>query len=720
MRLAALLLVSTPEVYSKASAQNPEPATEPENQVLETIVVEGKRIRGTSLSDIDPELVLNEEDIAAYGAGSLGELIGLISAEVSSNRGRSSGPPIVLINGRRVSGFREVGRYPVEALARVEVLPEEVSLSYGFSADQRVLNFVLKPNITVTTLTARLASPQQGGQLTSEGTGQSLKVNGNQRLSIDASVQSQDKILEADRDIILPASTAQADFRTVAPDTLNWNAGFSAGQEIWGDAIATVSGSYEVMRAEDLLGLAPIGARQLSQNQTTENIFAGLSIASALAPSTWTLTANFNQISIDTLTDLPVFDPSEQETALRRRTSAVDLVLNQRLADLSAGPLNLTASAGWRNEQQDTKLIIPNGQVEADLSRDTFSARLSINAPVSLPRPLPGDVTFNGNADIQYLSDFDVLVNFGAGATWRPMDQLRLISSFAREEGAPTLTDLGAPLIVTPNTRIFDFQSDADAFAQQISGGNPDLLADKRYIYKLGLQWTPTETPRIQLNVDYTRSRIENEVRTFRLLTDIFEATFPDRVLRDDAGILLAFDARPVQASLSRRDAIRTFLSFSKRLKAKRVRRRGPPPKKRRRSGRPGSLRLTAVHNWTLVDRVDIAEGVPGFDFLNGASGTGLGGTPQHIIDLGLNRWNNGLGLITTLRYQSPTRVTGPMGDLSFSGLVLSNLRATYEFNYNNSRPQITDMLDQTPLNFQDELLDPFGRTFRFEIRRRF
>ncbi|MEL7452753.1 MAG: hypothetical protein AAGJ50_05205, partial [Pseudomonadota bacterium] len=398
---------------------------------------------------------------------------------------------------------------------------------------------------------------------------------------------------------------------------------------------------------------------------------------------------------------------------------------------------------GWRGEEQDTVIETTGGLIDESIARKTFSGKLNLNAPISLPRPLPGEVTLNGNIDLRHLSDFGLLTTLGAGATWRPLDRLRLLLSFTEEDGAPTLENLGAPLVTTPNTRIFDFQTGTDVFAPQISGGSPDLLTDSRRVYKLGLQWTPQETPRFQVNVDYTRSRIENEVRTFLLLTDAFETAFPDRIIRDVSGQLLSFDRTPVQASLSRRDAIRTVLSFSKRLKAKRVRRRGPPPKKRRRSGRPGSLRLSVVHNWTLKDQVEISDNTPAFDFLNGASGIGLGGTPAHIVDLSVNRWNNGFGLTATGRYQSGSFVDSPEGDLSFSDLILTNIRLSYEFNYNDlilnvapfleetrvsfgidnmldQRLSVTDDLAGTPLNFQQDILDPLGRTFRFEIRRRF
>ena len=51
---------------------------------------------------------------------------------------------MVLLNGRRISSLNEVQNIPTEAILRVDILPEEVSLKYGYTADQRVVNIVLK------------------------------------------------------------------------------------------------------------------------------------------------------------------------------------------------------------------------------------------------------------------------------------------------------------------------------------------------------------------------------------------------------------------------------------------------------------------------------------------------------------------------------------------------------------------------------------------------
>ncbi|MGJ3629017.1 hypothetical protein AB5I41_23055 [Sphingomonas sp. MMS24-JH45] len=46
--------------------------------------------------------------------------------QTRSGRG-AGGPPVVLVNGRRVSGFQEIRDLPTEAIQRVDILPEEVA-----------------------------------------------------------------------------------------------------------------------------------------------------------------------------------------------------------------------------------------------------------------------------------------------------------------------------------------------------------------------------------------------------------------------------------------------------------------------------------------------------------------------------------------------------------------------------------------------------------------
>ncbi|MEM7702625.1 MAG: hypothetical protein AAF251_11860 [Pseudomonadota bacterium] len=715
-------------------------ANEPE------IIVRGNLIRGRTFGGYEPEQVLLPEDIAAYGAGSLGELVDLILAETSSGRGRASGPPVVLINGRRVSGFREVGRYPVSAVARVEVLPEEASLAYGFAADQRVLNFVLKRNVDITTLTLRTGTPTEGGRTSGEADGQFLKVDGARRFSLDGTYERADSLLETDRNLLFADGSMGATDRTLAPQRREWSAGFSASLGLPAGSVATLSGSIQDQRSEALFGSDPVTNTVFQQITNTQDVVAGLNVASGLGRSTWTLNASYANVKEATATDLAMAPALIRETDLSRENWETNALLNQRLADLAAGSMTVTASLDMSLERQDTAILEGAAVNQSSIARDTFAGGLSLEVPILAPAPIPGELGLNANAEVRHLSDFGWLTTYGYGLRWKPVPTVRLLASVTREEGAPALNDLGTPQVLTPDARLFDFEAGQDALATLITGGNPDLATDRRRVIKLGVQWNPSEEPRIGVNVDYTTSQIDNEVRRFALLTENFERAFPDRVTRGPGGQLLAFDVRPVQVAEGRRDEVRTAITFSERLKTKRVRRRAEgPPTKRRRSGRPGSLRISAIHRLTLRDEARLSEGGQGavFDLLNGASIERAGGTPRHQIDLSLYRWKYGFGLAAAARYQSATRVNIPSSDLRFSDLATFGLRVTYEFNYSdailaklpfleetqvafnvgnvfNQRQRVTDPQGRTPDNFLPELLDPLGRSVRLDIRKRF
>ncbi|MEM6857203.1 MAG: hypothetical protein AAF559_04970 [Pseudomonadota bacterium] len=749
--LSALALSAGPLAAREETEQDgTDSKSTPTEEASETdeveIIVRGDLLRGRPFGGYEPEQVLLPEDIAAYGAGSLGELVDLLLAETSSGRGRASGPPIVLINGRRVSGFREVGRYPVSAVARVEVLPEEASLAYGFAADQRVLNFVLKPNVDITTLTLRAGTPAEGGRTSGEVDGQFLKVDGARRFSLDGAFEGADELLEAERNLVFADGSTGAADRTLVPETRTWSAGFSASLGLPAGSVATLSGSIEDQRSDALFGTDPATNQLFQQTSTTRDIFAGLSVASGLGRSTWTLNGSYAHIDEASSTDLAAAPGFVRQTDLLRETWKANALLNQRLADLAAGPMTLTAALDITLERQDAGILDGAVLNQADIARNTFSGWLSLELPILAPAPIPGEFGLNANTELRNLSDFGWLATYGYGLRWKPVPSLRLLGSFTREEGAPALSDLGAPFVLTPDVRVFDFQAGQDAFATLITGGNRDLVTDSRDVFKLGVQWNPSEEPRIGISVDYTMSRIEGEIRRFALLTADFESAFPDRVTRSPSGQLLAFDIRPLQIAEGRRGEVRTAITFSKRLKTKRPRRRVVgPPKKRLRSGRPGSLRISAIHRLTLRDEARLGEAGSGpvFDLLDGGSLDRVGGTPRHQIDLSLYRWKYGFGLAAIARYQSATRVNDPSGDLRFSDLGTFGLRVTYEFNYSdailaklpfleetqaafnignvfNQRQRVTDPQGRTPDNLLPELLDPVGRSVRLDIRKRF
>ena len=189
----------SPPTEVEPNAGAPIPAEEDDGDVSEVVI---QRPRGSARGDIPPEVVLDAEQIQAYGANDIGELLTALEPLTRSTRGRGDGRPIVLINGRRTSGFQEVSSIPIEAIERTEVLPEEVALSYGYPADQRVVNFVLKPAFQQTSARLFGSVTTRGGRESGGAGGNYMKIDKSARWNLQIDASHNEALYENDRSLI--------------------------------------------------------------------------------------------------------------------------------------------------------------------------------------------------------------------------------------------------------------------------------------------------------------------------------------------------------------------------------------------------------------------------------------------------------------------------------------------------------------------------------------
>ena len=182
----------------------------PVNELATDIVVTAERIRGSVDTDVPPVEELSEADIAAVGASSITDLLAAVSPQTGSGRGRGGGQPIILLNGKRISGFRELRDLPPEAIKQVQVFPEEVALQYGFRPDQRVINFILKDNFASFGTEAEYAQPQDGGQSNKEFEATLTRIGAATRINIDIEYETGSSLTEAERDIVSSSGSVLA------------------------------------------------------------------------------------------------------------------------------------------------------------------------------------------------------------------------------------------------------------------------------------------------------------------------------------------------------------------------------------------------------------------------------------------------------------------------------------------------------------------------------
>jgi len=177
-----------------------------------------------------------------------------------------------------------------------------------------------------------------------------------------------------------------------------------------------------------------------------------------------------------------------------------------------------------------------------------------------------GDLSTNLNLAVRSVSDFGGLTTIGGGANWSPVKPVNFIVSATRQENAPSISQLGNPLITTPNAQIFDYVRGQTVDVTRISGGNADLRAETRNVLRLGATYKPEKIQGLSLTANYSRVRIDNPVASFPAATAAVEAAFPDRFTRDANGVLTRIDTRPVNFAKRESQQIRWGFNFSRRI----------------------------------------------------------------------------------------------------------------------------------------------------------
>jgi len=726
------------ETTATAPSDEP-PLSADEEEVDQEIVVQGQRERGAVIGDIPPENQLNPADIRATGATSITELLDNIAIQTGSSRGRDGGAPVVLLNGRRTSGFQELRDLPPEAILRVDILPEEVALKYGYRADQRVVNIVLRPRFRSTAARGEVETTTEGGRQGGEIDVTRLMIQENGRISINGHAERTSRLLETERDILLqPVTIAGSDvdprsFRTLAPERTQLRVGGTVNRTVFKDVSATLDARLERVKSDSLFGPDATGLTALNRDSTSDTGRLGFALNGNKDRWRWSADGAYQISRNVTESDrsLAPIDVLDRGRSLNKFGN-LSLVANGPLAELPAGRSNVTLRLSGDTRDLDSRSTRGLLVTESDLSRDRVAASANADFPISRrngPLSAIGNLTLNANAEIERLSDFGTLWTYGGGFNWSPVERLNLIASWTREEGAPGLEQLGDPLLETPGSRVFDFVTGATAIVTVRTGGNPDLRSDNRTVWKLGGTWKPFTETDLDLRADFTSSRLRDPVSSFPGPTAAIQAAFPDRFVRDGAGNLLFADLRPVNFERSDRETLRYGFNWSKPLKSRRptqaqidqLRRSfgapprtpgapsapgatgAPPPDGGEgraaaggrgaggpgggggggfgfggggRGGQGGRLSLSLYHTVNLKDEVLIRQGVPVIDYLSGEAVDGGGGRSRHQVEVEGGYFNNGLGVRLSGDWRSATRVDGgTSGDLRFSPFATANLR---------------------------------------------
>ncbi len=703
-----------------------EGATDEGDADSQTIVVTGTKLPGSVVGDIPPENVLNPGDVRATGATNINDLLDALAPQIGSSRGRGGERPVLLLNGQRISSFRELRDIPTEAISRVEILPEEVALKYGYDANQRVVNIVLRPRFRSTAAEVKGTAATEGGYAGGEGDVTRLMIAKNGRTSVNLHAEGNTPLTEDERDIRLdpPLEAGEPDprpARTLIATKKDLRGAVTVNRQL-GTVGATGNVELEHLEGKSLIGLGETLLEPLARNTDTDTAHAGFVLNGNVSSWHWSVTGNGDLSHDVTRTDVDARE-ARDKAVTHTASGDIDAVANGNLFKVPAGNAGATVHVGASAFHLDGDQVRRGIETSNSLGRTTGNASLNVDLPISRRNTgfdKLGNLTLNANAKVEQLSDFGTLTTLGAGANWSPVKRLSLIGSWTREKGAPSVSQLGNPILTTPDTRIFDFTTGETVLVTAVTGGNPNLQSDRRNVFKLGGNWQPFENTDLRLRADYVHSRIDNPVSNFPGPSPALEAAFPERFVRDDEGNLVSVDLRPVNYDSSRLDTLRIGFDFSKPLKsappsqaaieAFRTRRAaasgsqgapagegnppappaggaesGPPPGGGGFGGRGfgrfgggrngGRLTFSLTDTITLVDDVTIRDDLK-LDYLHGDAQGQSGGQPRHTIEAQAGYFNNGLGARVAANWRSGTRVFTETGDdLRFSSIGTFDLR---------------------------------------------
>jgi hypothetical protein len=172
------------------------PESDPQADDVADVVVIGTR--GSAVTDIAPIATLDASAIAATGATTMPELLQAIRGTTQAADGSE---PIFLLNSQRVSGYADIGSLPPEAIEKVEVLPEQAALRFGFPPTRRVVNFITKRSFRQGQLFASAGTTTRWGSATEKATLGITRLQDGRRLTLGLEVRRTDPLLQSDRNI---------------------------------------------------------------------------------------------------------------------------------------------------------------------------------------------------------------------------------------------------------------------------------------------------------------------------------------------------------------------------------------------------------------------------------------------------------------------------------------------------------------------------------------
>ncbi len=537
--------VSPGALMAQEEQQNRTPPQDMAEEV-EEIVVTGQPPRGSVIGAIKPEQQFNAGDIRALGVASVSELI----AELAPQTNAAGGAPVILLNGKRISSFSEIQDLPAEAIARTEILSEEVALAYGYAPTQKVVNIVLRQRFRAESVDLRGGVTTDGGRESGGANLGLLRIRGDSRFTLDLKYNRAANLLESDRDII---SAAPGRPYSIGGNVVGLTSGAQvdpalsalAGQNVTVAAVPGSAASGSPTLGDFIAGANAASVSDLSRYRTlspeTESFSANATLARPIGDVSATINGRLELSQNDTLQGLSQlslilpdgnpFSPFSQDVQLYRYLEQAG-ALGQRIRGTTGHvgiTLNGRIAPKWQwsftgnGDISDTRTVTDRGVASGalqdaltagDPALNPFAASLPegllttrlIDSARAKSRAIQGDLLVSGTLFDLPAGAATTSVRLGASANGFDGESTRSgvfrSSSYHREIGSGQIS---VDLPLTSRSRnvlgaIGDIGINMNAAAQRLSDFG--TLSTLGY----GLRWTPIPQVRFLLSANQDRA----------------------------------------------------------------------------------------------------------------------------------------------------------------------------------------------------------------------
>lgn len=724
--------------YPKPSASTPVPSG-----TVPGITVTAPR--GSAFGGITPLLELSSSELDAYGADTLNDLVEALTPLTRSSR--SDRAAIVLINGR-LAGDIEVQNLIPEAIERVQILPETVALQYGFSENQRVLNFILREHYSAESAHSSDSTTVEGGGTKLEGDASMVRLEEQNRFTLLTSYTDTDWLRESDRGI----SAVDSYYRTLQPETTDAKIANTLSRSIFGIS-ASLEASLDFKNSKSLQGVAEASdagitlpvPRPLEETtpQTTAQIDGDLT--GQISRFVWDAGAAYQHVESRSTSETGIDSAGNtlvDSTSSAFSAASLHLSLSGRIGSMPAGAIIANVKIGAQYQTVDSRSTVPGSITDSSgLSRMAENGYLNVSVPI-LSRdqgamPALGDLDATFNATINNVSDFGLLSSASAGFDWKLRETVHLDAIYTDQRTAPTLQQLLAPPVYTPNVEMFDFVTARTAYVTEITGGTDALSSTDTRLSSLGISLGPYLGKSV-FSSHFEDSRVHDAIGSLPPVTPDIELAFPERFIRDDDGNLVEVDDRSVNFTREVIDDLKSGFNIWIPI--------GPSAPHGASTNRtiPSRVDISLVDTWYIHDTILIRNGVPVLNLLNGAPGDVSGGQPGHKVEFRALIYQNGVGGGISGTWRSATVVGGAdsSSPIFFSSLGTMNAQAFADFdrmprmkrhdwcrgfrlslnvvNLFDKRQSVHDATGETPVAFEPGYLDPAGRTIGVTFRKVF